>query len=206
MAATGFPDPAETHQKTIEPKRRLLAAAIDYLAEHGIGDISLRKLATALGTSHRMLIYHFGSKGALLADVVRTVEQRQRELLAELQLDPGATPQEVARRYWQRVADPAMWPFGRLLFELYGRALQGDPQAAPLLDGIVERWLEPVAEWSLRHGVGQPTARAHARLAVAVTQGLLLDLLGTGDREAVEDAMELFLTMSEPRAGTAGAS
>lgn len=192
MATTGFPDPAQTHQTETEPKQRLLAETVEYLAAHGVGDISLRRLATALGTSHRMLIYHFGSKEGLLVEVVRAVEQRQRELLTELQLDPDAAPQDVARRFWQRLADPAMWPFERLFFELYGRALQGDPQVAPLLDGIVESWLEPVTEWSLRQGVPQATARAHARLALAVTRGLLLDLLATGDREGVEEAMECF--------------
>lgn len=202
MATTGSPDPAKTHRTTTEPKQRLLAETVEYLAAHGIGDISLRQLATALGTSHRMLIYHFGSKDGLLVEVVRAVEQRQRELLTELQLDLAATPQEVARRFWQRLADPAMWPFERLFFELYGRALQGDPQAAPLLDGIVERWLEPVAERSLRQGVPQATARAHARLGVAVTRGLLLDLLGTGDREGVEQAMEHFFAMEPPVAPT----
>jgi hypothetical protein len=36
-----------------DPKQQLLERAIGYLAEHGIGDISLRELAAALGTSHR---------------------------------------------------------------------------------------------------------------------------------------------------------
>jgi AcrR family transcriptional regulator len=43
-------------------KQRLLADTVEYLATNGASDISLRQLAAALGTSHRMLIYHFGSK------------------------------------------------------------------------------------------------------------------------------------------------
>jgi hypothetical protein len=35
-------------------------------------------------------------------------------------------------------------------------------------------------------------ARAHARLGLAVTRGLLMDLLATGDRAGVESALELF--------------
>ena len=38
-------------------------------------------------------------------------------------------------------------------------------------------------------------ARANARLGVAVTRGLLLDLLATGDRDGVEAAMEHFITI-----------
>ena len=37
-------------------RERLLAAALEHVAEHGVGDLSLRGLAAALGTSHRMLI------------------------------------------------------------------------------------------------------------------------------------------------------
>ena len=184
-----------TEAPSSEPKQRLLADAVEFLAANGIGDISLRRLAAALGTSHRMLIYHFGSKDRLLVEVARAVEQRQRALLAELQLDPATTAEEIARRFWGHLADPAMWPFERLFFELYGRALQGDPDTAALLDGVVEQWLEPATEWHVRRGVPAETARAQARLGVAVTRGLLLDLLATGDRDGVQDAMEHFLAM-----------
>lgn len=180
-----------------DPKQRLLADTLEYLATNGVGDLSLRQLATALGTSHRMLIYHFGSKEGLLIAVVRTMEQRQRESFAELERDPDASPLDIARRFWQRLADPAMWPYERLFFEMYGRALQGDPCAAPLLDGIVENWLAPLTEWNRNQGVPSPAADATARLGVAVARGLLLDLLATGDRGGVEAAMEQFIAMAE---------
>lgn len=177
------------------PKQRLLADTVDYLAVNGASEISLRRLAAALGTSHRMLIYHFGSKEGLLIEVVRTMEQRQREVFAELELDPGASPPDIARRFWRRLADPAMWPHERLFFEMYGRALQGDPCAAPLLEGIVEGWLAPLTAWNRRQGIPAPAARANARLGVAVVRGLLLDLLATGDQEGVDQAMEHFIAM-----------
>src|SRR5690606_21167739 len=72
----------------------LLAAAVEYVATHGIGERSLRQIAAALGTSHRMLIYHFGSKEGLLVEVVREVERRQRELLAALGEQAELSPRE----------------------------------------------------------------------------------------------------------------
>ncbi|MDT7776648.1 MAG: hypothetical protein QOC67_5572, partial [Pseudonocardiales bacterium] len=96
-----------------------------YFGTRGISDLSLRQLADALGTSHRMLIYHFGSKEGLLTEVVRAVEAAQRELWSELVADPDLDPTERPRRLWQRVSDPAMEPFARLFFEIYGQALQG---------------------------------------------------------------------------------
>ncbi|HEY5317026.1 MAG TPA: hypothetical protein VIJ20_03540, partial [Solirubrobacteraceae bacterium] len=44
-------------------------------------------------------------------------------------------------------------------------------------------------------GVPEPAARATARLGLAVTRGLLLDLLATGDRAGVDEAMELFFSL-----------
>lgn len=179
-----------------EPKQRLLAETVEYLAVHGAADLSLRRLAAALGTSHRMLLYHFGSKDGLLVEVVRLMEQRQREMFAELDLDAGVSPYDLARQFWNRLADPAMWPYIRLFFEMYGRALQGDPGAAPLLEGIVEQWLDLLTEWHRRGGVPAGAARADARLGVAVVRGLLLDLLATGDAEGVGQALERYLALA----------
>ena len=56
--------PARLSRETLLP---LLAA---HVMEHGLADASLRPLAKAAGTSDRMLIYHFGSKDALVAALV----------------------------------------------------------------------------------------------------------------------------------------
>jgi AcrR family transcriptional regulator len=179
------------------PKERLLDAAVAYVAANGISDLSLRQLAVALGTSHRMLVYHFGSKERLLVEVVRAVEARQREALAELAGNAHLPIAEQGRLMWQRLADPAMWPHERLFFEVYGHALQGRAHTTELLDGIVETWLEPLTELHLARGMSHREARATARLGIAVTRGLLLDLLATRDRAGTDDAMELFIEMDQ---------
>jgi AcrR family transcriptional regulator len=187
----------------IGARERLLAAAMEYVAQHGVGDLSLRALAAALGTSHRMLIYHFGSREGLLIEVIRAVEAQQRAALAELLLDAEAPPAETMRRMWRRVADPALWPNERLFFEVYAQALQGSPHALPLLDGIVDLWVEPLARIAVAQGRPEAEARAEARLGVAVVRGLLLDLLATGEREAVDAAMERYIEAIAPAAGEA---
>ncbi len=152
------------------------------MSQHGIGDVSLRQLAAAVGTSHRMLIYHFGSKEELLVAIVEANEQSQRAMAAEI-LDGGErTSLEVLRHVWDRLADETMAPSERLFFELYGQALQGRPGTTALLDGIVSSWTEPAAELLRAEGVPPEEALS-----------LLLDLLATGDRAGVTQAMELFL-------------
>ena len=180
------------------PRERLLAGAIEHVSQHGVGEISLRQLAAALGTSHRMLLYHFGSREALLIEVIRTVEEQQRAALAQiLEEEADAPPAEIMRRMWARVADPALWPNERLFFEVYAQALQGSPHALPLLDGIVDAWVDPLAAL-VAPGRPEAEARAEARLGVAVVRGLLLDLLATGDREAVDAAMERHIAAVSP--------
>ena len=175
------------------PKDRLLDAAIDYVAANGIGDLSLRTLAAALGTSHRMLIHHFGSKERLWVAIVRAVEQRQRDLLPDLLPDPGADLRSSMRVWWKHISDPTLWPNERLFFEIYGQALQGRAHTTEVLDGIVDGWVDPVAEINMTLGMSRDLARAHARLGVSVTRGLLLDLLATGDVAGVDAAMEAFI-------------
>ena len=182
----------------LSARDRLLASAMEHVAQHGVGGLSLRGLAAALGTSHRMLIYHFGSREGLLIEVIRAVEEQQRAALAEMPLDPDVSPADSMRWMWQRVADPALWPNERLFFEVYAQALQGSPHALPLLDGIVDLWVEPLTEIAVARGQPEAAARAEARLGVAVVRGLLLDLLATGEREAVDAAMERFIAGFAP--------
>jgi AcrR family transcriptional regulator len=177
-------------------KQKLLDRAIEYVAHHGIGDLSLRSLAAALGTSHRMLIHHFGSKEGLWVAIVRAVEQRQRDLLGDLP-EPDQPLGQAMRVWWRHISDPSLWPNERLFFELYGQALQGRAHTTEVLDGIVDAWLDPIVEISLAHGVPPAAARAQARLGVAVTRGLLLDLLATGDVSGVDAAMEAFIELCE---------
>ncbi len=181
---------------TSEPRTKLLDAAVDYVVEHGLAGLSLRELAAAIGTSHRMLIYHFGSKEGLVVAVVQAVEAEQRAQLAKLRTDPDVPADRAMRLMWRRFTDPAMWPHERLFFEVYSQALQGRTGTTGLLDNIVDSWVEPIADYAVSRGVPRATALADARLAVAVCRGLLLDLLATGDRKSVDAAFDRYLALS----------
>ena len=178
-------------------RERLLEAAIEYVSAHGVADVSLRQLAAEIGTSHRMLIYHFGSKEGLLVEVVRAVEARERELLASLPSETPPGSAEAMRLMWKHISDPAVWPNERLFFEIYGQALQGRHPEVSMLDEVVDAWLDPIAAMRRAQGVPARLARAQARLDLAVTRGLLLDLLATGDRAGVDKAMTRYIAVCE---------
>jgi AcrR family transcriptional regulator len=188
--------------RTSQARERLLAAAVGHALEHGIADLSLRQIAAAIGTSHRMLIYHFGSREGLLVAVTQAVEEQQRAAFLQAEMTP-----QGARRSWERLSDQQMWPQERLFFELYSSALRGRPGTEGFLDGIVESWVTVIADALVQAGADERTARADARLSVAVVRGLLLDLVATGDRAGVTEAYEQFLQhVSSPATPQPGGS
>ena len=175
-----------------QPRERLLAAAVEQARQGGIADLSLRELAAAIGTSHRMLLYHIGSREGLLVAIARAVEETERATL----LGWGVTAED-ARSFWTRISDPAMWPAERLFFELYVQALFGRLGDDQFLDSSVEGWIVPLAAAIVQAGGSETTARADARLGLAVVRGLLLDLLATHDHDGVTEAYERFLQLYE---------
>jgi len=179
-----------------DARKQLLDDAIDYVADHGLTDLSLRGLAAELGTSHRMLSHHFGSKEGLWVAIIREVEQRNRAAISDVTAASDASLADAMRSWWNHISDPSLWPNERLFFEVYVQALHGRPPTSELLDGIVDSWLDPAAEMAEAMGVPHAEARAFARLGVAVTRGLLLDLLATKDRAGVDAAMELWITLN----------
>jgi AcrR family transcriptional regulator len=171
------------------PRERLLDAAIDHFGRHGIGDTSLRGIAEALSTSHRMLIYHFGSREGLLADVTREVERRQRVMMTAA-YDAALPPLEAAMSFWEATVEAAL-TYGPLFFELAAHAMQGRPHAAAFGDELIAAWLPGVTELCLAIGIPPDLAQTHARLALGAARGLLLDLLVSGQRAEVTDAAAL---------------
>lgn len=190
-----------------DARQQLLDAAIDHVAAHGLHDLSMRSLAAELGTSHRMLSHHFGSKDGLWLAIVQEVERRQLAAIGELEAQltasspttpsPASLP-DAMRAWWRHIADPSLWPSERLFFEVYAQALHGREPASQLLDNVVESWLEPATRMAEAMGVATEDARAFARLGLAVTRGLLLDLLATGDRAGVDAAMEQWIARVTP--------
>jgi AcrR family transcriptional regulator len=171
----------------------LLERVIAYAAAEGITDKSLREIASGVGTSHRMLLYHFGSREGLLAAIVGAVEVQQREVLASLTREPDGTATDVMLRLWKQVSDPTLRPFVRLFFATVGLAVQGTPGTQALLGGLTNPWLEEGAAAAER--LGMPVDPAAMRLSVAVSRGLLLELVAGADPAAVDASYQLFVDM-----------
>ncbi|MDX1885114.1 TetR/AcrR family transcriptional regulator [Mycolicibacterium sp. 120270] len=167
----------------LERRRQLLDALLEAFAGGGIGDRSLREIAEAVGTSHRMLLHHFGSRDELLLTIVDEVERRQMSTLPDADVEPA----DAMTQMWDDVRRLELRPFERLFFECYARGAQGEQPFARMVPGAVDSWL---AEVDTRTGGAADPALA--RLGLAVIRGLLLDLVATDDDEGVDAAAQAF--------------
>jgi AcrR family transcriptional regulator len=179
-----------------EPHRRakLLEAIADYVLERGLAELALRPLAQAVGTSPRILLYHFGSKEELVASALKEARARETATVETYRASMDDVPlADQLRTAWEWISASSNHRFLRLFFEVYGLSLQ-DPKRFPgFLEAVVSDWL-PLVEASLCAGGTDPVrARALAPLIVATQRGLLLDLLATGDRQRVDRAYDQFL-------------
>jgi AcrR family transcriptional regulator len=167
----------------------LLDRIVDDVARHGLGDRSLRDLASAVGSSHRMLLYHFGSRDGLVAAIVREVEQRQRAFMADGAGGAAVDPIAVARAMWRRVSAPELRPFVQLFFEAAACASRTNADAA---DDLTQPWIDG----GIVGGTSAPDP-VDVRLGVAVARGLLVDVIGGGDLEGATAAFERYLRLWE---------
>jgi AcrR family transcriptional regulator len=170
----------------LERRRQLLDALVEEFAAGGVGDRSLRDVAAAVGTSHRMLLHHFGSREDLLVAIVEQVERRQMGLLPEL----PTTPAGSFAAMWADLRRPELRQLERLFFECYARAAQREKPFARMVPGAVDDWLDEVANVA-----GAAFDPAMARLGLAVVRGLLLDLVATEDEAGVDAAAEAFANL-----------
>jgi AcrR family transcriptional regulator len=167
-------------------RRQLLDAVFEEFAAGGVGDRSLRELAAAVGTSHRMLLHHFGSREDMLVAIVEEAERRQMALVPDLPMNPA----EGFAAMWTDLRRPELRPVERLFFECYARAAQGEKPFTRMIPGAVDSWLGEVEAHA-----DAPYDRAMARLGLAVTRGLLLDLVATNDEAGVDAAAEAFVNL-----------
>lgn len=171
----------------------LLERVIDYAAGHGLADQSLREIAAAVGTSHRMLHYHFGSREGLVAAIVDRVEAGQRHLLDTLG-ERHDDPHELIREQWFWLTQPQTLAQVRLFYELAGRAVHGQPGTEVFTERFLTPWLDAGRRAS--EGVGLDYDEPLVRAGIALLRGLLLDVVITGDAAGATAALERYLDVA----------
>lgn len=174
-------------------RQALLVKAIGYYAEHGVRDTSLRTLAANIGTSQRMLHYHFGSREALLAAVIEAIVAADTAVVRGI-FAAHSDPFAAGRAAWEHVRAQGVG-VGALFFELSSHAMLGLPHAGELAEVLTRRSEAAFAEAFLTVVDDAERAARLARLTVAVGRGLLFEALLDGDVAASDAGLEDFLGM-----------
>jgi AcrR family transcriptional regulator len=168
-----------------DARDRILEAACDVIAEHGIDDVRIARIATVAGVSPPLVHYHFATREALLSEAL----EHSFELLGDFRttaadVEHWTCGQRLGWMIDQSLPFPGMgdreW---RLWLELWGRAAR-DPALRPVAAQLYARydaWIAEVVEEGMAGGEFRPGD------AGAVVQRLVAAIDGLGLRVLVDD-------------------
>jgi len=181
----------------IDRRAVLLSAIVDALLAHGAADLSLRPLAERVGTSARLLIYHFGSKEQLLADALAQVREHiQTSLAARAARVRPQTLRDLVMMVWTWGVEPANQNYFRLLFEVDGLTMFdriGVSQAEGRDHSAV--WIARIERAAASLPTESALFAAHSTLILGALTGLLQDLLSTGEGARCEAALSALVDL-----------
>lgn len=174
---------------------------LNYLFRHGIAKLSLRPLAAKLGTSPRMLMFHFKSKEGLLQETLGELHVRMlRSFRTMASAHPGSHPEPLLKRFWLWSASKENLPYLRLLYEMQVIAAQNPAEYGRYLRTMSTDWQAATLQFLSPSDRSEPMAT----LCIAVFDGLFLELMSTGQRARLTRALDHFIAMARESGGQNG--
>ncbi|NJL50128.1 MAG: TetR/AcrR family transcriptional regulator [Leptolyngbyaceae cyanobacterium SM2_5_2] len=176
-----------------EPQKKavLLEKCLEMAIEVGALDASINVIAKRIGTSGRMLVYHFGSKQELEREIIALLEVRLREQLRSLQnvaIASKASLADALLAMWQQFTAPDMLGLLKLTMTLNQRAIQGDRATQEFLERETQQWINALTALTQN--------KTTARLLFHLFQGVLLDYLTTGNTQRGRQSIAAFVQVN----------
>ncbi len=176
----------------VSSRRRdeLLDRAYSQALANGLGGLSLRPLATAIGSSPRVLLFLFGSKDGLIRALLARARADELELLDRMRTDGQADLAHIGATVWRWLAADEHRGLLRLWTESYARSLV-EPEGpwAAFARATVDDWLELLGRAQPPRQRWTRAAEAQRTLVLAFLRGAMLDLLATGDLDRTTRAV-----------------
>jgi AcrR family transcriptional regulator len=172
-------------------KEELRSAALAYLLEHGMANVSLRPMAAQLGTSPRILMFHFKSKEQLLQEVMEELQRRLQSSFVGMNKSERETVPPI-KRFWSWATEKRNLPYLRLLYEAQIIAAQNPKVYGPYLQKVSRDWQGVVLQTLSR----SLRSEELATLCIAVFDGLLLEMIMTGERSRLMGALDKFIALA----------
>lgn len=186
---------AETAPVSSARREELLDGAYRYVTQHGLSAMSLRPLATEIGSSPRVLLFLFGSKDGLVRALLARARAEEMAYVQRVRLDAGVDLTRVGLETWRWLTADEHRGLLTLWTESYARSLiEPDGPWAGFAASTVDDWLTLLADTQPAHERATRAGEARRTLVLAVLRGAMLDLLATGDvartTRAVTSALE----------------
>ena len=188
--------------RTADPvlKQTLLDQVVGYLSEHGIGMLSLRPMAAALGMSTNRLFHHFGTKDELITAALERAIEQQAEIEAKWFADtPDMLNADVLRAWFDWMCEA---PANLALVRLGLEAATLDATVTGITFDVREQqiglWRNRIEQRLLAEGSSQCVAAMEASIIKATFTGLTLDLMASGDSARLKKALDIALVRAEP--------
>jgi AcrR family transcriptional regulator len=187
--------------RTAETRSALIEAAIQVIYRTGYNSATTAAIADEAGVSRGAIIYHFGTRAQLMADVIASVYEREHEQYEQLQKkwpDSSAVA-EWPEMLWQVLSQPS----GMAVIEIL-QASRSDPELA----GKVKPAQERIELISARGLVSQTVwdneknARAATRLFVWAIRGLAIAQVLMRDPAEINLSIQLFRKMVDQTFGS----
>jgi AcrR family transcriptional regulator len=174
-----------TARTAADARERILDAACDVIAAHGIEDVRIARIATVAGVSPALVHYHFATREALLGEAL----EHSFELLGDVRTTPADAEGWTAAQRLGWMIDQSL-PFPglgdrewRLWLELWSRAARQEELRA-VAARLYERYDGWIAE-AVEEGI--ESGEFSAADPTAVTQRLIAAIDGHGLRVLVDD-------------------
>lgn len=192
--------PTSHRARGLARREALLRAAVEIVAERGVGAATHRAIAERAGVPPSTTTYFFSSIDELILEALRHfTEQRITQLnaLSATLAEQHSTPEEIASLFAQTLtAAPLQHEVAQ--FEAYLDSSRRDPDERQAVAAILEAF-EGVAVSALR-AVGAPNPEAIAPIFVSLADGYGLRRIALGhdlDPAPLADAFHrLFLSYS----------
>lgn len=178
----------------------LLDAVTEYVLDHGIGDLSLRPIAAAIGVTHSTLLRHFSSKEQLLLEVLQKIRfDFANQMVQDQEIQAAASTNDLLRLIWQRLCRPKDQRQFVVLFELIARTIRNSAPKEALAQAVLNDWVDMIQQSLENDGWPPDEAFTRASLILAQIRGLQIEALLTDDRKRVDHYFQLSLALFTQR-------
>lgn len=156
-------------------QEELLGQVTDYVLEEGLIGLTLRPLAEAIGTSDRMLIYHFGSRDSLVSAVVAEATRRAIEAVQKVPAAP--TIRSAVNRLWAAYQTQPLHACLQVYLQAAATGLIGQEPHLSLARDTNEQWARALRDYFVRSGAPVRRVERLVTLVDSALYGFHLDLV-----------------------------